>query len=87
MHIKHIPNVILSCCVLHNICEIHNDTFHEEWLQDVDLTQPGDTSSSTTATSGSTVRDLLVTSLMITLYRCTYNDLLYNIFLLSNVCV
>ena len=61
MHIKHIPNVILSCCVLHNVCEIHNDTFNEEWLQDVDLTQPDDTSSSTTAACGSTARDLLVT--------------------------
>lgn len=49
MHTKHIPNVILSCCVLHNICEIHNDTFDEEWLHDIDLSQPDDTSSSTTA--------------------------------------
>ena len=37
MHIKHIPNVILACCVLHNVCVIHNDTFNEEWLQDVDI--------------------------------------------------
>ena len=61
MHIKHIPNVILACCVLHNICEIHNGTFNEEWLQDVDLSQPDDTTSSATATSGNSMRDLLLT--------------------------
>ncbi len=35
MYIENIPNIIAACCVLHNICEIHDDTFNEEWLQDV----------------------------------------------------
>ena len=27
-----VPNVILACCALHNICEVHNDSFNDEWL-------------------------------------------------------
>ena len=35
MHIENVPNVVGACCMLHNICEIHNDTFNVEWLQDM----------------------------------------------------
>ena len=35
MHIENVPNVVGACCMLHNICEIHNDTFIEDWLQDM----------------------------------------------------
>ena len=35
MHIENVLNVVGAHCVLHNICEIHNDTFNEEWLQDM----------------------------------------------------
>ena len=35
MYVENVPNVVAACCVLHNICEIHGDTFNEEWLQDV----------------------------------------------------
>ena len=37
MIIENVPNVVAACCVLHNICEIHGDTFNEEWLQDVNV--------------------------------------------------
>lgn len=37
MDIKNVPNVIAACCVLHNLCETHGDSFNEEWLQEVDL--------------------------------------------------
>ena len=30
MHINNVPNVVLACCILHNICEIHGDEFNEE---------------------------------------------------------
>ena len=30
--IKFLPTLATACCVLHNICEIHNDNFDEEWL-------------------------------------------------------
>ena len=35
MYIENVPNVVGVCCVLHNICEIHNDAFNKEWLQDM----------------------------------------------------
>ncbi len=33
MSIQHIPTIICACCILHNVCEIHGDSFNEEWLQ------------------------------------------------------
>ena len=59
MHINNVPNVVLACCILHNICEIHGDEFNEEWLEDLDLVQLDDTDVSTTTHDGGTVRDLL----------------------------
>lgn len=32
MSINHMPDCIASCVVLHNICEIHKEQFHDEWL-------------------------------------------------------
>ena len=37
MDVKNVPHVIAACCVLHNTCEIHGDSFNEEWLQEIDL--------------------------------------------------
>ncbi|XP_005999530.1 uncharacterized protein LOC102349566 [Latimeria chalumnae] len=40
-----IPTMILACCILHNICEVHNDHFNEEWLEAIGQTefpQPAD---------------------------------------------
>ena len=33
MKTKHIPNVIAACCVLHNLCEVHGESFNDIWLQ------------------------------------------------------
>jgi len=60
MHINNEPNVVLACCILHNVCEIHGDDFNEEWLDDLDLDQLGDTHASTFTQDGGTVRNLLV---------------------------
>lgn len=30
-----VPTMVLACCILHNICESHGDTFKEEWQADV----------------------------------------------------
>ena len=30
--IKFLPTLATACGVLHNICEIHDDNFDEEWL-------------------------------------------------------
>ena len=37
MDVKNVPHVIAACCVLHNVCEIHGDSFNDEWLQEIDL--------------------------------------------------
>ena len=37
MHIDDVPHIIAACCVLHNVCEIHQDSFNEDWLEEVDL--------------------------------------------------
>ncbi len=29
MHIENIPNIITAACILHNICEIHKESFSE----------------------------------------------------------
>ena len=39
MSIEHIPCIISACCILHNVCEIHGETFNETWLEDVNNTQ------------------------------------------------
>ena len=36
MHIKHIPNIIATACILHNICEKHGEHFNKSWLQSID---------------------------------------------------
>ena len=35
MHVNHIPNMIAAACILHNLCEIHNEYFNDAWLQDI----------------------------------------------------
>ena len=30
---ENVPTVIAACCILHNICEIHGETFNDSWLQ------------------------------------------------------
>ena len=39
MDISNIPMVISACCVLHNMCEIH-ESFNNSWLQDNDEHEP-----------------------------------------------
>ena len=52
--VRNVPNIIAACCVLHSICEIHGDTFNEEWLKDIeneDSTEGAQQSTATTACS------------------------------------
>ena len=64
MDIDNVAHIIAACCVLHNLCEIHHDSFNEEWLQEVDLDQPDVPStsaqSSTTHRGGDQVRKVLL---------------------------
>ena len=41
MNIDNVPYVITACCILHNMCEVHGDSFNDLWLEEVDMsTQP-----------------------------------------------
>ncbi len=40
-----VPTMILACCVLHNVCEVHGDGFEERWEEAVrheESPQPAD---------------------------------------------
>ena len=67
IHIDNVPYIITACCVLHNMCEVHGDTFNEEWLQDNISTDTDEThnhhhssSSSSSRHEGVAIRDTLV---------------------------
>ena len=47
MRIEHIPNVIAVCCILHNMCELHGESFNETWLLQDEVDYPQPTSPST----------------------------------------
>ena len=34
--IDFVPNVVTACCVLHNMCEVHNEYFDQAWLTEVE---------------------------------------------------
>ena len=63
MNIENIPCVITACCILHNMCEVHGDSFNDLWLEDVDVytqpeaSSPGGTTASPTAIA---IREALV---------------------------
>ena len=40
--IKNVPTTVSAACVLHNMCEIHGETFDDSWVGDgsTDLAQP-----------------------------------------------
>ena len=51
MLVANVPNVIAACCTLHNICEIHGDTFNEEWLEGIESEDDGNQQPTTTTTT------------------------------------
>ena len=52
MDISNIPTVIAAACILHNICEVHGETFNDSWIQDVDNFPQPPTSTLATRTEG-----------------------------------
>ena len=62
MDIENVPCMVTACCILHNMCVIHGDTFNELWLESMNnSTQPaasvGDNNSSSIAQA---IRNALV---------------------------
>ena len=35
VNINYVPVLVTACCVLHNICEVHCESFSDNWLEDV----------------------------------------------------
>ena len=42
MYIGNVQHVIAACCVLHNMCEIHMESFDDDWMEgsSTELRQP-----------------------------------------------
>ena len=62
MNIDSAPHIIAACCVLHNVCQVHKDSFNDEWLQELDTcAQPSCVSNATASvTGGKEVREILM---------------------------
>ena len=52
MHVSNVPNVVGSCIVLYNICEIYGDHF---WEDDIEVTQTRSSSASVLISNSITV--------------------------------
>ena len=35
---ENVPNVVTACCILHNMCEVHSETFDNAWLEEAERT-------------------------------------------------
>ena len=51
--ISDLPDLIVACCVLHKLCEIHRERFNEEWLQEVDTRSINTVDNDSNASHGS----------------------------------
>ena len=65
MNVENVPHIVAACCILHNVYEIHGDTFNEAWIANVDdtLEQPAIVTVSKTSSRGNrgtVIRDTLV---------------------------
>ena len=61
-NINFLPTYVAACCVLHNICEIHNDSFNDEWMiqhHESDMPINPSNTSSNSATTSATIREAL----------------------------
>ena len=61
-----LPTYVTACCMVHNICELYNDSFEEEWLiTDGDTVSTEQSSALSVPTpntkSGALIRDALCT--------------------------
>ena len=61
MNIDNVPCVITAACILHNMCEVHGDTFNELWIEEInDLNQPIATNNNNINANARAIRDVLV---------------------------
>ena len=66
-HVSNVPNIIASCVVLHNICEIYGDLCLHEWVVNEEesflISSSSPTSIQTRNTTTSSIRDAIRDSL------------------------
>ena len=56
--IHDVPKLVAACCVLHNVCEIHGETFDEDWMNDITDNNSVNTVSTTSTSLESSGRDV-----------------------------
>ena len=67
MRIDHMTTLVTACCILHNMCEVHQDSFDAQWLDDV--VQASCSSSSAASTIPSSATDISIRNAL-----CDYID-------------
>ncbi len=63
MSLSNIPTVVVACCILHNVCEVHGERFNDQWLESLsELPQPPTAShrDDTATDAPKEIRDALV---------------------------
>ena len=58
--ISNVPHVIMACCILHNICEVHGEAINKVWLDDVHSDQPTSATITGTSSAAEDIRNTLV---------------------------
>ena len=46
-----VPGLVSACCVLHNMCEVHGDSFDQEWMEGISTQESTHMSSGLTSQS------------------------------------
>ena len=57
MRLDYLCNAITACCVLHNIREVHQDAFDEQWVVEETLV-PGPSGTGSTLPTSSTAASI-----------------------------
>ena len=60
MFVENVPCVVVACCVLHNICEIHGDNFDEDWIEPDNESDPNQPAAPADTAGGNEVRETLM---------------------------
>ena len=94
--LEFMSTLVTACCILHNMCEIHQDNFDQQWIDDEVIGQAGNIpSNATTIPSSSTqlylyemlyVIILKATKCLFTLYIITLNSTAYMYGILTVLC-
>ena len=58
MSMSNVPNVVIACCILCNVCEAHQEAFNKVWLDDV---HSDHSTSATNVITSSEVEDIRIT--------------------------